>query len=92
MSRKLFAFLLSELKTVRLICKNPKCGGVTELTVERLGTKFFDKAECPLCRAEFFGDRQVLNPLLQLARTVQEIQKRSAVVEVEFVLPADPAG
>lgn len=89
MSRKLFAFLLSELKTVRLVCQRAGCGGVLELTVKRLAENPPAPA-CPLCRTEWFGPVGMsANPLAQLAAAAQAVAANAGSVQVEFVLP-DP--
>ncbi|HYH66571.1 MAG TPA: hypothetical protein VD866_17890 [Urbifossiella sp.] len=98
MSRRLLAFLLSELKTVRLICQRPQCGAVTEMSVESLGARFANRTPgCPVCNHDFAGvaagDRDSQNALVRLADAILAIQgvgrSTPAGVEVEFVLP-DP--
>jgi hypothetical protein len=67
MSRKLLAFLLSELRTVRVICKNPACGAVVELPIERLGVKMHD-ARCRVCDTALIHLRKPDdNPLVAFA-------------------------
>lgn len=96
MSRRLLAFLLSELKLVRLICQRPQCAAVTELSVEALGFRFDKRTPgCPVCGSDFAGvaagDRDQQNALVRLADAILAIQGagRSIApgVEVEFVLP-----
>jgi hypothetical protein len=87
MSRKLFAFLLSELETLRIICHKPNCGAITELTIDRTRAKL-EFGECPVCRNSFFGAPDgPKNPLTKLADALLELQKFTKSVEVEFVLP-----
>lgn len=90
MSEKLFKFLLSELSTVRLVCKDKSCGAITEMTLEKLRTRFSQSDPCcPVCRAEF-GDpatSSTSNPLRDFAQAVRALQARQQFVEVEFVLP-----
>ena len=86
MSRKLFAFLLSELKTVRVLC--PKCNAVTELTVEQMGFRF-DDLQCRVCRHDLngFTGPNGENRLSQLGRAIHAIQSLPGSTQVEFVLP-----
>ena len=51
MSRRLFAFLLSELNLIRVKCL--KCGNVVEIKADELGTHFGISALCPLCGERF---------------------------------------
>lgn len=86
MSEHLLRILLTELSTVRLVCKDKSCGAVTEISLEQLRTRFSD-VRCPLCKAAF-GDSDVGgNPFKDFAQAVRAIQSRSDHVEVEFVLP-----
>ena len=49
-SRKLVSFLLSELKTVRVICKSDGCRVVTELPMDQLVKRFGgETVSCPHC-------------------------------------------
>jgi hypothetical protein len=86
MSRKLLAFLLSELETVRIVCK--ACSAVTEMATEKASGKF-ETPQCPLCRELFFRPRPgtgTYNPLFNLLVAIEEV-KRFTTVDVEFVLP-----
>ena len=90
MSRKLFAFLLSELETARLICQRPGCRGVTEITIEKMGDRFNTQQSpaCPLCGGEFTGiPAGYENYLVRLAKAISGLKNASSAVEVEFVLP-----
>jgi hypothetical protein len=86
MSRKLLAFLLSELETVRIVCKG--CSAVTEMTTEKASGKF-ERPHCPVCNTAFFkiipGQGQY-NPLFNLLQAITEM-KRFTTVDVEFTLP-----
>jgi hypothetical protein len=89
MSRRLFAFLLSELKTVRLACQ--KCGGIAEVTLEQLSEM---EAGCRLCGTDFLPPesnapiQQVIkNPYALIARAILAARDRKEKVEVEFILP-----
>jgi hypothetical protein len=88
MTRKLLAFLLSELKTVRLICQQERCGAVTEVSIAKMRTKFTGGA-CPLCDAQFVPERLdgKSNALVLLAFAIQELQEQTGTIQLEFVLP-----
>ena len=85
MSRKLFAFLLSELGTLRVVCK--QCSGVAEMTIDRACAKFETQSNCPLCNQPLFGmSRGADNPLHRLATAIRSMQEHKTV-DVEFVTP-----
>lgn len=84
MSRKLLAFLLSELQTVRVICK--KCEVVTEMTADKASGKF-QSGRCPVCEEWFYNPGSTgFNPLFELLKMIQET-KRITTFDVEFTLP-----
>jgi hypothetical protein len=76
--------LLSELATVRLVCK--KCRTAIELDLAGLRTKL-GNAECPCCNNDFPEDDHGHRLLAELARTLPALRKDSKAVEVEFVIP-----
>lgn len=87
MSEHVFKFLVSELGVVRVVCKSPQCGAVTELPVERITSKL-ESGQCPVCRVDLFGlGLGVRNPLVQLADAIVHLQRYTKALEVEFVLP-----
>jgi hypothetical protein len=90
MSRKLFAFLLSELSTVRLICKRPTCGGVAEMPIDQLEKRFEGQyaPACPVCGGTYQGiDGSRPTAFHLLAVAVKRLQQCKDAVEIEFVLP-----
>jgi hypothetical protein len=87
MSRKLLAFLLSELETVRLICQKENCGGVIECRLDRLGDEFL-KLECPICKDLYRDTSGKPEPLSRLANAIRELRKHEKRVIVEFVIAA----
>lgn len=96
MSRKLLAFLLSELKIVRLICQGKRdgkpCGAVIEVPLDNLGSVFIngDNCRCKVCSEEFAVHDQGGNrhdAFKRLAEVVTAIKAVREHVEVEFVLP-----
>ena len=90
MSKKLLAFLVSELAVVRLICKRPGCGVVVEMPVAALAGSPDPPAACPACRRDYGPFGNPGNALARLAQAVKDIQHHAANSDVEFVLP-DPA-
>lgn len=85
MSRRLLTFLLSELSVVRVICKNPACGGVVELPLANLAAKLHVPT-CKLCGLEFLP-AAIANPFVALGKAVQDLQRHADRCDVEFVLP-----
>lgn len=90
MSRRLLAFLLSELKTVRVICPRKECGSITEVSIDRLRAKF-EFASCPVCNHDILpAAGGPNNPLHRLAKAIDELQSVGVGDHIEFVLP-DPS-
>jgi len=86
MSRNLFAFLLSELKTVRIICTSCNCA--SEMAIEQVGNR--SGLNCPACRSELavFNGQEQPHPLATLAKAIDVLQKGiKPPFKVEFVLP-----
>lgn len=88
MSRRLMAFLLQELNMVRLICKSPACGAVTEMTVEQMSSRMAIP-KCPVCASEFLGEGNVgpNTHLAVLAKTIRSLQHFDKSVGIEFIIP-----
>lgn len=93
MSRHLLVFLLSELRTVRLICT--RCGVVSEMTIAKMSTHM-DPAKCPSCHEDLCPlserDRKSTgedtNPFRMLGQAIESLA-REKTVQIEFVLPAE---
>jgi hypothetical protein len=81
MSERLFKFLLSELHTVRVLCKNPKCGMTSELPIALLRNY---GNTCHHCQALLCDPSR--NDLKSFAE-VAELLAGSGLVGLEFVLP-----
>ena len=88
MSRKLLAFLLSELRTVRIVCKG--CAAVLEVPIEKLGNSVAT-CECKVCGQSFprLKDAENRGPFWQLGQAIQQFRTHEAVVDIEFILPDD---
>ena len=85
MSEKMLRVQLSELATVRVVCK--KCNrGVIEVPLARLGMAL-DHGACRLCNHEFFPDTKP-NRLGDLQLAIEELnQLRDLGVEFEIGAP-----
>jgi|SRR5450755_964804 hypothetical protein len=89
MSEKLLRFfLMSEIRTIRLVCKNEGCGAIVEVPIEKLEQ---DKWKtCRGCERPFgvTDQHSQLNWLQQLSQAIAGLRKAADDLEVEFVLPA----
>jgi len=81
MSERILKILLSELKTVRLLCQAKGCQGITELPVSKLKKGM----TCPLCREEF--DASGFYALHELATAFRLLDSVKDHVQLEFVVP-----
>lgn len=84
MSRKLFAFFLSELSMVRVVCK--QCGGIVEVAANKL-PGCFKNPHCHFCPTDFAsgGHENIFEDLSKLIGTVKVLSK--SMVDIEFILP-----
>ena len=82
MSRKLFAFYVSDLDKVRIVCS--KCEAATEMSVEQLSGNVAH--QCRFCQVSM----QASQSLLELARSIVFLKKYQEF-KVEFVLPDESA-
>jgi hypothetical protein len=99
MSKHLLSFLLTELSTVRIICKGPKdkpCGAVVEVPLEKLSTYFQNtERKCPYCENiiaisdQRGNSRDAFGPFRD---AVENLKQCSENFEVEFIIPAPPPG
>jgi len=85
MSERLFKFLLSELALVRVTCTRKNCNWTVEVPMENLARVAHSK--CPMCDGMFDVDQLHSNPFSEFARAVEQLNKLSHRVTVEFVLP-----
>jgi len=87
MSEKLFKFLLSEFKTLRVVCK--KCKTVVELDVASLAAAGLPyKCPGPGCQEvlPWMGGIDRTNPLQELARAMLALETCKSV-EVQLIVP-----
>ena len=79
---------LGELNTIRLFCKNPKCGAVLECRLDE-SEKVPDPSSKNNCR--FCGEHTATDPdweyLDKLAKAFQALQKSD--LQIKFVLTED---
>jgi hypothetical protein len=89
MSERMFRFLLSELKIIRLVCKSPGCNKVTEVRLEDLAPpgmlrKFI---KCPFCEADYDPLSNGESAIHKFAAAAKLLQSMSKIVEIEFSIP-----
>jgi hypothetical protein len=99
MSQTLLKFLLSELKTFRIVCRGKPdgktvCGAVLEVSRERLATTFKPKeCKCPVCGEPFHTYEpagNTRNPFAALAEALARTDSIEDRMVVELVLPVPP--
>lgn len=86
-SRKLLGFLLSEVKAVRIICKNCHCG----FEVNTGGLARVQQKACSFCKNPLVDQpSDAPNPFSQLAQLIELLQRSdTAKCDIEFVVPED---
>ena len=88
MSKHLLTFLLSEVKSLRIICKGKDCGVVLEVPLDGIGS--LANMVCPKCKQPFYvhpANMQAVNAFLPLAQAIAII--KSSGVDIEFSLPEE---
>lgn len=91
MSERLFKFLLSELKLIRIRCKYESCNAVVELPISDLET-MPEIANCPVCKRAILPYPELPKDLVRFsdfARAVRVLGNPKNPADIEFVLP-DP--
>jgi hypothetical protein len=90
MSETTLKFLIQELETVRIICKNEKCGAITEVKVKNIDRTFADY-KCPACHSTFFvKNSRSEKPddfLEKLREALIGLSCKENCFAVEFVIP-----
>lgn len=84
MSEKLFRFLVSEIKSMRVICKNKDCGTVLEIPLKKLEDGR-GEIQCPVCK-NWLQKGGINCHLSDLAAALDRFSKLD-YVDVEFTLP-----
>jgi hypothetical protein len=80
MAEKQLRFRLSELKTIRVICRQPVCGAIVEIPIEAL-EKVFSEPRCPVCESSFAESISTLGHAIHVLSAVRDL------VDIEFVIP-----
>lgn len=88
MSETLFRFLVQEIKLLRIICKNPRCGSVMEIPLARMAD-WHGVINCPACARAIQKGSDTDNYLANLAAVLLQLQKAD-YVDVGFSLPIAP--
>jgi hypothetical protein len=86
---KLFAFFLSELKTIRIVCRNPGCGVIVEQSMDDLIKGNGNQLRCSFCGQDFDPSKVPPAPIQALATVLNAFRNIQQTVDVEFVLPDD---
>jgi hypothetical protein len=98
MSEKLLRFfMLSDIKTVRLVCKHEACGAVVEIELNKV-EHFCSNGCCKVC-GQPFGviDQRTsrwrdTNWLVAIAEAISVLQDGRTKVAVEIALPGECNG
>ena len=85
MSRKLLAFLLSELRIVRIMCKNKQCGAITELPISHLKS-YWSNSKCKVCDFDFTPANDPKNPFYLLSEAIDRFKMVEDRLDLEFIL------
>jgi hypothetical protein len=90
MPETLLRILLSELLTLRVRCRSPRCGALIEVERDHFTLVFVHGYVCPACNAPFAGPgpptRNPGNPLRDLVGALQAIEADAGQFELEFSL------
>jgi hypothetical protein len=91
MSRTLFAVLLSELNTLRLICKRKACSGVLEMSIEQFGVR--PDFTCPACGGRIGPETSDPHKRFNnnFAKAIEAIRSHHEQFDVEFIIPNSEA-
>ena len=88
MSEKITRYLLSEIKTIRVVCK--KCGGVVEMPILSASDALTSQMTCRFCNADFERlDLSKYDPFKNLEIIAEAFAKMEKVIEVQFVFAGD---
>jgi hypothetical protein len=82
MSEKILKVLLSDLHTVRVLCK--QCRAIVELSLEDLAKKY-QSGYCPICKACLVAPSD--NTIVDLSNAIRGLQELHQHLNIEFLLP-----
>lgn len=87
MAEAILRIPLTELQTIRLVCKRDNCGGVAEIPTMRLDA-IVGQVRCPSC-GQTFNAKQVgsMNALKGLGLVIKSLATEEGFA-VEFVVPS----
>jgi hypothetical protein len=84
MSEKMIRVKLSELATIRIVCKKATCGGISEVPIAEVERLIGGK--CRHCEQSLrVGNEDALASLAEAIKNLTAIKNK---VEVEFEIPA----
>ncbi len=92
MSRNLLILLLSELKTLRFVCKNQGCGAVSEVSPAQASSMFYTSPKCVACANMFYVQEAFKgNPIVDFIKAIKDMQSPDVAkhLDIEFVV-AEP--
>jgi hypothetical protein len=84
MSETVLKILTSELKTIRIKCRNKKCGAIVEGDVGDIH-KLMSEGKCKFCNQSFRQGNE--HPVIDLARAINVLAGMEETLQVEFVVP-----
>lgn len=89
MSERIIRFLLSEVKTLRIICK--RCKAVVETPLESSSDALGDGLTCRFCNkpVKRGSDHPRFNPFESLEAATKAFKEMESDLEVQFVFPGD---
>lgn len=92
LSETLFRFLVSELTSLRIICRHNDCGAVVELRLDHLSALDVPetKLTCPACRNVIERGSSSDKIVTNLAKAILKFKNAADYVDVEFTLPVKP--
>jgi len=81
---------LSELHTVRILCRRNACAGVVELPISRLG--MLQGTRCPVCHNPFSSEETHPGIFVDLGNILDRLSRQGFALEFPVRLDDAPAG
>lgn len=88
MTETTLRFRLSDLKTIRIVCQDSKCGTVIELTPAKMA-KGMEQAQCPGCHKELTFGREA-DEYQNFARAIRELESFQKHFAIELPFRVSP--
>jgi len=79
------AAALTNVRGLRLTCKAPDCGTVTELSIEDIARMKTTDLACPLCRKRLFNVRDECHPAALVVKAVRAAMTLTRQAEIELL-------